>query len=131
MSVSVKYKKGAILTYTLHMFSPTEGFRINITGTKGRLEMNHFDYNATPYEEYTVYLDNKTIETIKCPKSKGMHNGGDERMLDMFFAGKPDPLGQCSDSYDGIKSAMIGIAARESIETGRRIELTEFLKSMK
>ena len=58
-----------------------------------------------------------------------MHAGGDDRMLDMFFADKPDPLGQCSTSYDGIKSAMIGLAANESIKTGRRIELTEFLKS--
>ena len=60
-----------------------------------------------------------------------MHNGGDDRMLDMFFADRPDPLGQCSSSYDGIKSAMIGIAAIESIKEGKRIELTEFLKSVK
>ena len=133
MSVSVKYKKGAIMTYTLHMFSPTEGFRINITGTKGRMEMaSHFDFNSkNPYEDIVVYLDDKSIHTIQYPKAGGMHSGGDDRMLDMFFANKPDPLGQCSSSYDGIKSAMIGIAANESIKTGRRIELTEFLESMK
>lgn len=133
MSVSVKYKKGAIMTYTLHMFSPTEGFRINITGTKGRMEMaSHFDFNSKkPYEDIVVYLDDKSIHTIQYPKAGGMHSGGDDRMLDMFFANKPDPLGQCSSSYDGIKSAMIGIAANESIKTGRRIELTEFLESMK
>jgi hypothetical protein len=115
------------------MFSPTEGFRLNITGTKGRVEMaSHFDVNsASPYEEFTVYLDDKSIHTIKCPKASGMHAGGDDRMLDMFFANKPDPLGQCSTSYDGIKSAMIGIAANESIKTGMRIDLTDFLKSVK
>ena len=131
MSVSVKYTKGAILTYTLHMFSPNEGYRLSITGTKGRIEMHSFDYDTSADNEILVFLDDKSTHTINFKKAKGLHDGGDDKMLDMFFGDKPDPLGQCSDSYDGIKSAMIGIAARESIEEGKRIELTEFLKTMK
>jgi hypothetical protein len=79
---------------------------------------SHFDFNSKkPYEDIVVYLDDKSIHTIQYPKAGGMHSGGDDRMLDMFFANKPDPLGQCSSSYDGIKSAMIGIAANESIKS--------------
>jgi predicted dehydrogenase len=131
MSVSVKYTRGAILTYTLHMFSPSEGFRINITGTKGRIEFNSFDYDKSPDNVIVAFTDDKCIHKIIVPKASGMHGGGDDRMLDMFFGDRPDPLGQCSTSYDGIKSAMIGISANQSIKEGKRIELTEFLKKMK
>lgn len=131
MSVSVQYNKGAILAYTLHMFSPNEGFRLTITGTKGRLELNRFDYQTEGSDEITVYLDDKSVQKISIPKDGGLHAGGDDRMLDMFFGDKPDPLGQCSTSYDGIKSAMIGIAANQSIKDGKRIDLTEFLRKVK
>ena len=131
MSVSVKYTRGAILTYTLHMFSPSEGFRINITGTKGRIEFNSFDYDKGPDNVIVAFTDDKCVHKISVPKASGMHAGGDDRMLEMFFGDRPDPLGQCSTSYDGIKSAMIGISANQSIKEGKRIELTEFLKKMK
>ena len=132
MSVSVQYQKGAILTYSLHMFSPNEGFRLTISGEKGRIEMHSFDYETFSSDyELKIYLNDKSVHTINFQKPTGLHAGGDDRMLDMFFGDKPDLLGQCSTSYDGIKSAMIGIAANESIKEGKRIDLTEFLKGVK
>ena len=89
------------------------------------------DYDKNPDNEIVVFTDDKSIQRITFPKASGMHGGGDDRMLDMFFGDRPDPLGQCSTSYDGIKSAMIGISANQSIKEGKRIELTEFLKKMK
>ena len=42
MSVTVKYSKGAILTYSLIAYSPYEGWRIAISGTDGRIEAEEF-----------------------------------------------------------------------------------------
>ena len=53
-------------------------------------------------------------------------------MRDMFFGGlTDDPLGQCADSFDGIKSAMIGIAANRSIKEGVRVNLANILNEMR
>ena len=38
MSISVRYRKGTVLNYLLHAYSPYEGYRIAFNGTKGRLE---------------------------------------------------------------------------------------------
>lgn len=39
MGVMVRYRSGAILTYSLAAYSPVEGFRVAFTGTKARLEL--------------------------------------------------------------------------------------------
>ena len=130
MSVSVSYKKGTLLTYSLNLFSTDEGYTLNIIGEKGRIEASTFF--AGDKHKLIVKYRNGRVDEITFPKSKGGHDGGDDRMLDMFFGGlTDDPLGQCSDSYDGIKSALIGISANRSIKEGKRIELTETLEKMK
>lgn len=130
MSVSVQYKSGAIMAYTLHMFSTDEGFRITISGTKGRIEFGNLSSTGSG-SIIKIITDDGVVQTVTVPQGTGYHAGGDDNMLDMFFGDKPDPLGQCSTSYDGIKSAMMGIAANESIKSGKRIDLTEFLSKIK
>ena len=130
MSVSVAYKGGALLTYSLNLFSTDEGYDLDIIGEKGRIETSTF----FPGENYKIIvrLRDKSVQEITFPKAAGMHSGGDDRMADMLFGGvTEDPLGQCSDSFDGIKSAMIGIAANKSIKEGVRVNLTEFLDEMR
>jgi hypothetical protein len=39
MSVLVRYKSGAMMSYSLNAYSPVEGFRVTMTGTKGRMEV--------------------------------------------------------------------------------------------
>ena len=39
MNVLVKYEKGTTMSYSLNAYSPYEGFRVVLTGTKGRIEM--------------------------------------------------------------------------------------------
>jgi predicted dehydrogenase len=130
MSVSVKYKKGAMLTYSLNLFNTDEGYNINIIGEKGRLEASTF-FAGDDYKIIVRHRGGK-VEEITFPKVTGTHDGGDDRMVAMLFGGlKDDPLGQCADSFDGIKSAMIGIAANKSIKEGKRIELTPILDKMR
>ena len=132
MSVSVKYAKGAILSYSLNLFAQQEGFTLNITGTTGRLCATFYPDESDFYKIVIKRADNAS-ETYSFAKEGGKHAGGDERLLSMLFSEKKtdDPLGQCSTSYDGIKSAMIGIAANKSIKEGGRVDLTEFLKKVK
>lgn len=39
MNVLVRYKNGAVLTYSLTAYAPWEGFRVSFNGTGGRVEM--------------------------------------------------------------------------------------------
>ena len=130
MSVSVEYKQGALLTYSLNLYSTREGFTINIIGEKGRILLANT--GGADADKICVYPRNAEAYEIAVPKYEGGHNGADEKMLEMLFGGeKEDTLGQCSGSFDGVKSAIIGIAANESIKTGNRIELTELLDRMR
>ena len=133
MSVSVSYEKGAILTYSLNLFSTREGYRISITGEKGRIEAEDYfiEENPEPYNVIKVLRFDGSSEQYTFPKPKGTHAGADLPMLSMLFGDAPDKLGQCSDSFDGVKSAMIGIAANRSIREGRRIDVKEILEKMK
>lgn len=131
MSVSVSYQKGTLLTYSLTLYSTDEGYNFNVIGEKGRIEASTF-FGDADHDEITVRYRDGRVDRLTYPKAGGMHAGGDERMLAMLFGDlTDDPLGQCADSFDGIKSAMIGICANESIRTGKTIDLTEKLEEMR
>src|SRR5690606_19753224 len=40
MSVSVRYRSGALMSYSLIAYAPWEGLRVAVTGSKGRVEMD-------------------------------------------------------------------------------------------
>lgn len=40
LAVTARYARGALLTYSLTAYSPWEGYRVAITGTEGRLELD-------------------------------------------------------------------------------------------
>ena len=63
----------------------------------------------------------------------GAHGGGDKRLLAMIFGDgeMEDPLGRFADSFAGITSAMIGIAANESIRKGIIVPVTEKLDPLR
>ena len=135
-SVSVEYNGGAILSYSLNLFSYDEGHRFTITGEKGMINFYIGKRAEGEEKDYTIinilYPDGKT-ERIKQPRNNHMHGGGDERLIKMLFSGIEieDTYNQCAGSYDGFSSAMIGIGANESIKTGKVINLTEKLNKLK
>lgn len=135
MSVSVQYTKGAILAYSLHLFSTYEGYRMTITGEKGVLETAiGYSKEEEVDPKFTVTITNRKgeVEVIRLDKEGGGHGGGDNRLIDMFFGGETnDPLGQFADGYAGFTSAMIGIGANESIREGKTVTLTERLKTLR
>ena len=131
MSVSVSYKSGALLTYALNLFDTHEGYTMNIIGELGTIDASTF-IKGENYKLVIRYRDGR-VDEIEFPKATGTHAGGDDKLISMFFAEDEieDLLGQCSDSFDGVKSAMIGIAANRSIKTGERVHLTPILDSMR
>ncbi|NLC67423.1 MAG: hypothetical protein GX754_01265 [Clostridiaceae bacterium] len=133
ISVTVKYDKGTILTYSLIAYSPYEGWKISINGTGGRLEAAEYHSGHRAREPiYQVQLFNRKGEvvTYDVPKAKGGHGGGDERLLEMIFRGNlPDPLNHYAGSYDGVKSIMIGICANKSIKEKKMFRIKDLIKS--
>ena len=130
MSVAVAYRKGTLLTYSLNLFNTDEGYTLNLIGEKGRIETSTF-FEGEDYKIIVRHRNGKVDEII-FPHAEGTHAGGDERMVDMLFGDlKDDPLGQCSDSFDGMKSIMIGIAANQSIKERITIDLGSKLDELK
>ena len=130
MSVTVKYKKGALLTYSLTLYSVDEGFVIDIVGEHGRIEAPML-FEA-PENIITIKLRDGTTKKVVVPAETGTHEGADERMLEKLFGEKTDdPLCQCADSFDGFKSAMIGICANKSIKENLQINIDKVLEQLK
>lgn len=131
MSVNVKYSKGTILTYSLVAYSPYEGWRISINGTKGRIEGEEFHsghYVREPNQYIRVFNRKDEIVTYEIQKTIGGHWGADEKLQRMLFIENlPDPLGHMADSKAGAMSIIIGISANKSIATGNAIRVGELL----
>ncbi len=131
MTVSVLYSKGAILTYTLNLFSQREGYRISVQGERGSLVHENW-YDEEDTDLYiTLISSGGRKEIIKIPKNNGSHGGGDERMLRDMFENTDDDLGRRADCFDGISSAMIGIAGNMSIKEGKAIDVKSLLASLR
>ena len=132
MAVSVTYKKGIFLTYSLNAFLPYEGWRMSLNGRKGRLEAEEFHSfpGGVPDEkEIRIFPLFKKAKIIKIPKVTGGHGGGDVRIMDMLFKkGIPDPLGHQAGSRGGAMSILIGVAGNKSIKTGKAIKIKDLLK---
>lgn len=128
MSLTARYESGALLSYSLVTYGQYEGYRCNITGDKGRLELVCGDSYRTLMPEMRVYDLKGTINVIHPAEGIGDHGGGDILIQDMLFRGNmPDPLGHMADATDGVKSVMLGICAEKSIREGRKVVLKDEL----
>ncbi len=152
MSVLVRYKSKATLTYSLNAFCPCEGYKVSFNGTKGRIEMeineapyvsgsafdqNNPDFNMSDLdfecEEFSEKITlqklwEKPVE-VEWEKGKGGHGGGDKILLDdVFKGGSDDDLKRAAGPMDGAKSIMVGIAANKSFETGQLVKIDDLFK---
>ena len=144
MSVSVRYRSGVILSYCLIAYSPWEGLRVAITGTKGRIEMeiveniNHLlgdgQANSTgasksAFKQATmrVYPLFGQAYEVEVPAGEGGHGGADPVMLEQIFSPNPppDPLHRAASHIDGAASVIVGIAANLSMQRGQTINIDD------
>jgi predicted dehydrogenase len=130
MAVQIKYKNDVQVSYSLTTYSPYEGYRIAFKGTKGRVEA--WIKEKQPWEEKDedeIHLTKNfgDREVIVIPYGGGGHGGGDTRLKDKLFKDPTmaDPYRQSAGSRDGAMSILVGIAARNSIETGKPINVQD------
>jgi predicted dehydrogenase len=131
-AVQVSYDNGTQLSYSINAFLPFEGQFICFSGENGRLEvrLNH----AQPWQvqaEIEMRLtkaDKKTTKSWTLNSAQGTHGGADNRLRDsIFLPNTPDPLNARAGSRAGIMASLIGIAARQSIETGQKVKIADLM----
>ena len=141
MAVLVKYKSGAMLSYSLNSYLPWEGFNVAINGSKGRIEYSAMerpyinaggaqaDEGATIFHKIRVFPLLDTPYDVEVQAKEGGHGGGDPVMLDDIFLENPpaDPLNRSADHNDGIRSILTGIAANKSIASGLAVDVDTLL----
>ncbi len=141
-AVTVGYKNGVLLSYSLNNYAPYEGYKVAFVGTKGRLEQDVTE--ASYISGHDGRLVRRTPENnvrlevfplfgesykVNVEITEGGHGGGDIRLLKGLFleAKEPDRLQRKAGGIDGAMSILTGIAARRSIEQGRMVSIKELV----
>ena len=136
MNVLVQYKSGAQLSYSLNAYSPYEGFRVFLTGTKGRIEMKVIEAvyvngkgdskneGVTRDKEIIVHPMFGEAYKVEIEEGVGSHGGGDTVLLNDIF-GTPvyDPFHRAASHVDGAMSILTGVAANKSIASGMPVDV--------
>jgi predicted dehydrogenase len=141
MNAVVRYHTGAMMSYALNAFTPWEGYAISFNGTKGRLEHTCVESiyvsgdGSVPGEmlkkgtSIVVHPHLAPQYVVQIPEAKGGHGGGDEPLLEAILSPHPpaDPLQRTASVGDGAYSILTGIAANESIRTGKTIRIADLV----
>jgi len=141
MSVLVRYASGAMMSYSLVAYSPWEGFRVDFTGSKGRLEVEVVE------SSYVSAAGAKSMEgaarerrivlrpmfepprEVEIPEAAGGPGGGDPVLLAALFGRPaPDPFTRAASHGDGAWSILTGIAANRAIRTGLPVDVDSLVK---
>lgn len=141
MSVLVRYRNGAVMTYSLTAYAPWEGFRVSFNGTGGRLEVevvenSYVNSGGDQSREGSVERRSIVLRPLFAPpreidigESRGAHGGGDSVLLqDLFGEPVTDEYMRAASHIDGAASILTGIAANKSIATGQVVYVDDILK---
>ena len=141
MNVLVRYANGAQMSYSLCAYQPWEGYVVNFTGTKGRIELKEVEksyvsgrekeggLSVSKPDRITVFPQWDAPYAVEPPKAVGGHGGGDAPLLEDIFAPKKkrDPLKRAAGHEDGAWSILTGIAANRSFATGLPVRTRELV----
>lgn len=147
MNVNIKYVNNVYVNYMLTTYSPWEGWRVAFNGTEGRLEafldipylnsenlsqealhaqeMNQEEGDGGIQKPIIMHKLWNKQETVNVEYSRGGHGGGDVRLHDQIFKNpeKEDVHKHMAGTRDGAMSILIGVAARNSIESGLPVRI--------
>jgi predicted dehydrogenase len=153
MAVLVRYARGATMSYHLTAYAPWEGYRLMVNGSKGRLELEMVESDhVAPADASTV----KGVHGAEASDERGWvrltvrpfwapprevpvdgyaregHGGADARMLAALLrpslsGADVDALGRGASERDGARALLVGLAANESIATGRAVRVADIL----
>jgi len=144
MSVIVKYRNGLAMSYSLNAYCPYEGFRLHLSGDKGRLEyeerhaahirqggQDSLEHGSMPstWKRLTLLPLFERPREIPVQELSGGHGGGDPLLQEQMFSDQPAPddLGRNAGYEQGIASAIIGISANQSLATGLPVRVSDLL----
>jgi predicted dehydrogenase len=127
MAVQIRYANKVQVSYSLTTYAPYEGYRIAFNGTKGRLEAwihERQPWDEEGFDELQLTTNFGKRELIQIPNTEAGHGGGDKRLRkDIFQPSAEDPFRQRAGSRDGAMAILVGVAARNSIDTGRPVSI--------
>ncbi len=144
MDVTVTYRSGARMSYSLHSFMPWEGYTVAFNGTKGRLEhicMETVYFSgdgSVPGElrpegtKIKIFPHFRGGYEVEVWQSKGGHGGGDPVILQHLFSFDPpeDKYLRAADQRAGAWSILTGIAANRSMERGQPVRIDELVHGL-
>lgn len=146
MAVTARYRNGVLLSYCLIAYSPWEGVRVAITGTKGRAELAVTETTAWlkgqpgaeahnpgaskgAFKHSAIRVIPMFGEGYDVPirVAEGGHGGADPVLLEQLFAPTPppDPFNRAASHIDGAASILTGIAANRAIETRQAVRIDD------
>lgn len=143
LAVTARYRNGVILSYCLIAYSPWEGLRVAINGTRGRVELEvkettawlrgqaESDLTASTGKfkstNLRVYPMFGSAYDVEIPAGEGGHGGADPVLLAQLFAPvpPPDPFNRAASHVDGAASILTGIAANRSLETRQLVRVDD------
>src|SRR5688572_4030969 len=128
MAAQIKYANNVQVSYSLTTYSPYEGYRIAFNGTKGRLEAwikEKQPWQEEPFDEIQLTTNFGKREIFRIPNDEAGHGGGDVRLRKQVFIPGADPWRQAAGSRDGTMSVLIGVAARNSIDSGKPVTISD------
>jgi predicted dehydrogenase len=145
MTVMARYRQGAMLSYSLVAYSPWEGERLTITGTRGQVEyfgrgqghvISGQSSEELAAEQYTGerYIRLQSMfqppRMVEIPTATGGHGGSDDMILQRVFDpdAPADPLERDADHIDGAASILTGVAANQAIATGQPIDVPSLVR---
>ncbi len=133
MSATIRYRGGALVSYSLIAHAPYEGWRTSINGERGRIEAEEFHSGPFAHpdiQRIRLVTAGPTVREIEVPRATGGHGGGDERLRQAIFAipPPPDPLGHSAGSRAGAMSLLVGAAANLSIARGAPVAIDDLLR---
>ncbi|MFM7719182.1 MAG: Gfo/Idh/MocA family protein [Actinomycetota bacterium] len=129
MSATVRYRRGARMTYSLVAYAAYEGVRVALNGTAGRLEIEAIDGRGEADEIRLFPLGSRGEgRVVRVPRDGDGHDGADARLREALFRGATqDPLGRLADALDGAYSILVGVAANASVARGGWVGIGDLL----
>lgn len=151
LSMIIKYKNRAVMTYNTYAYAPWEGYRCVFNGSKGRIEITvveggysvggkHFtneDSNGAKKKNIHGGVEKTTIivhplfedpYVVDVVKGHGGHGGGDPVMLnDVFDGAKKDKFARAAFIRDGGNALLVGVGANHSMKSGLPVNVQELV----
>ncbi|MBS4207840.1 Gfo/Idh/MocA family oxidoreductase [Bacillus sp. FJAT-50079] len=135
-TATVKYNKGALLSYSINFSVPYEGYRLAINGTKGRIETQEwhapsrvpFEVPEQTIDYYPLFGSKEIIHVVQTP---GGHGGGDPILLNDIFLGV-DPRRNyeiLAGAEAGAYTIAVGEGVWKSAKENRPIKIEELLNA--